>query len=137
MRPTRALLPFAALALLAGCVSARATMLVPGQFSPVPESEVRVFLAENEVPSTCQRIALIHTSGDVDMTDETQMITAARRRAGQVGANAVLLSNVREPGSGRRVAAAVFGVSADRKGQLIGYRCPDAAPAPAAATTPR
>ncbi|HEX8695024.1 MAG TPA: hypothetical protein VF746_21615 [Longimicrobium sp.] len=124
-----------ALLLLAGCVSARSTLLVPGaQHAPVPEDQVTVFLREEEVPSTCQRYALIHTSGDVDMTGETEMINAAKRRAGKIGANAILLGTVREPSSGRRVAAAVFGVSKDRKGQMIAYRCPESgAPAPAPA----
>ena len=112
----------------AACVTAKATMLSPTTHAPVPEQQVAVFLREDEVPEACERIALIHTSGDASMTDETQMIAAARRRAGKVGANAVLLTNVRDPSTGTRVAAAVFGISANRKGQQIAFRCPDANP---------
>jgi molybdopterin synthase catalytic subunit len=133
-RTRKALLSAASLVLLAGCVSARHTMLVPGgQQPPVAEDQVTVYLQETEVPATCTRYALIHTSGDVDMTDETQMINAAKRRAGKIGANAIALGAVREPSSGRRVAAAVFGVSQDRKGQMVAYRCGDT---PAAAAAP-
>jgi len=129
------LLAASSLALLSGCVSARATMLVPGgQQPPVPEDQVTVYLQETEVPSTCQRYALIHTAGDVDMTGETEMINAAKRRAGKIGANAIVLGSVREPSSGRRVAAAVFGVSKDRKSQMVAYRCGDAAAAPSTAS---
>jgi hypothetical protein len=113
--------------LLAGCVSAQATMLRPEAYAPVPEHGVRLYLLESEVPATCERIALIHTEGDADITSETQMISAARRRAGKVGANALLLNNVRDPSTGTRVASAVFGVPANRKGQMIGLRCVDAA----------
>lgn len=122
--------------LLAGCVSARATMLVPaGTYPPVEESRVQVFLEEDEVPGACTRVALIHAQGDADMTDESMMINAARRRAGKIGANAVLLSNFRDPSTGTRIASAVIGLSANRKGQMIAYRCPEgAAPVQPSAT---
>lgn len=113
-----------ALLLLAGCVSARATMLTANSYAPVPENEVRIFLNEDEAPAECERIALIHTEGDADTTNESQMITAARRRAGKVGANAIVLGTVRDPSTGTRVAGAIFGIPANRKGQMLALRCP-------------
>jgi hypothetical protein len=110
---------------LSGCVSAQATMLGGTRYAPVPENEVHVFLEETEVPETCERIALIHTAGDVESTSKQQMISAARRRAGKVGANAVLVTDIRDPKMGTRVAATVFGISAERKGEMYGYRCPE------------
>ena len=117
-----------AVALLASaCVSAEATMLGGGPAAaPVPEQQVRVFLADEPVPEACQRYALISLSGSAEMTSEAQMISAARRRAGKIGANAVQLAATREPGTGRMVAAAIFGVSANRKSQVVAYRCGEA-----------
>lgn len=116
---------------LAGCVSASATMLNPGATQPpVPEAEVRVFLASDSIPAACQRYALIHAQGSANMTDETKMIEAARRRAGKIGANAVQLQTMRDPGTGRQIANALFGIGANRKGEMIAYRCGDT-PAPA------
>jgi hypothetical protein len=100
-------------------------MLGGTRYAPVPENEVQVFLEETEVPETCERIALIHTAGDVESTSKQQMISAARRRAGKVGANAVLVTDIRDPKMGTRVAATVFGISAERKGEMYGYRCPE------------
>ncbi|HEX9938478.1 MAG TPA: hypothetical protein VGB15_15180 [Longimicrobium sp.] len=110
---------------LGACVSAHATMLGPRQNRPpVHEDEVRVFLAEDEVPESCERLALINTSGDADMTNEAQMISAAKRRAGRLGANAIQLRSTREPGTGRRIASAIIpGVTADRKGEMLAYHC--------------
>lgn len=125
MRATPHLLSVAVALALTGCVSAQATMLSPTRYAPVPESAVRVFLDVEEVPSTCERIALIHAQGDVDVTNEQQMIAAARRRAGKIGANAIALNTMRDPATGTRVAAAVFGLPAERKGQMVGYRCLD------------
>jgi hypothetical protein len=100
-------------------------MLTPDRYAPVPEEQVRVYLAEDEVPEQCERIALIHAEGPPDATTRPQMIRAAQRRAGKIGANALLLSSIRDPRFGTRVAAEVFGVSADRKGQMVAYRCAD------------
>src|SRR3712207_3608410 len=112
MTRTRFFACAAAAAMLTGCVSAQATMLVPaGQYVPVPEDQVTVYLREEEVPSACTRIALIHTAGDADMTNESQAVNAAKRRAGKIGANAIVLGNFRDPSTGTRIASAVIGIS--------------------------
>jgi len=110
---------------LGACVSAHATMLGPNQgYAPVPEEEVRVFLAGDDVPATCERMAIINTSGDAEMTNESQMIRAAKRRAGRIGANAIQLRSTREPSTGTRIASAIIpGVTADRKGQMLAFHC--------------
>nr|AGS49912.1 hypothetical protein [uncultured bacterium esnapd22] len=131
----RRILPLAMVALLplAGCVSARATMLGQNeQLPPVLETDVRVFLNEGQIPAECSPYALIHTTGAANMTDETDMIAAARRRAGKIGANGVLLGEVKEPGTGTQVVSAIFGVPANRKGQLVAYRCEAGRAAPSA-----
>jgi len=112
-------------AALGACVSANATLLGPRQNrAPVPEQEVRVFLAEDSIPQSCERFALINTSGDADMTDESQMIRAAKRRAGQIGANAIQLRSTREPNTGTRIASAIIpGVTANRKGEMLAFHC--------------
>jgi hypothetical protein len=111
--------------LLGACVTANATLLGPRQSrAPVPEQEVRVFLPEDSIPSTCERFALINTSGDADMTDESQMIRAAKRRAGRIGANAIQLRSTREPGTGARIASAIIpGVTANCKGEMLAFHC--------------
>jgi hypothetical protein len=42
-----------------------------------------------------------------------------KKEAGKVGANGVILDALSEPGSGAKVAAAIFGVSAQRKGKAL------------------
>jgi hypothetical protein len=111
-------------ATVAGCVSARATMLGTGpQLAAVPPDQVRVFLQDDEVPETCERYALITLAGSSTGTSEAQMIAAARTRAGKIGANAVQLGETREPGTGRVVAGALLGINADRKGEMVAYNC--------------
>lgn len=59
------------------------------------------------------------------MTDERQTINAAKRRGGKVGANAIVLDTLGDPGMGTRVAAEMFGLPAERKGRMVAFRCPD------------
>ncbi len=119
------LLVLAAPLALGACVTASATMLGPRESrAPVAEDQVHVFLPEDEVPATCERLAIINTSGDADMTNESQMVRAARRRAGRLGANAIQLRSTREPGTGTRIASAIIpGVTADRKGEMLAFHC--------------
>jgi hypothetical protein len=126
MKTTDGVLALLLISTLAGCVTARATMLIPSRGAPVPEDQVFVYLDSDELPDGCVRVALIHAQGNVDITHEQQMIRAAKRRAGKVGANAIVLERIRDPSTGTRVAAEVFGLPADRKGQMIAYHCPPA-----------
>jgi hypothetical protein len=126
MRPSLKLPMLTLLFMATGCVSAQTTMLTPGpRHGPVPAEAVEVYLAESELPEGCQRIALIHAAGDAWWTSENGMIAATRKRAGRAGANAIVLQSIRDPSTGTRVAAALFGIPAERKGQVFGYRCPE------------
>jgi hypothetical protein len=117
----------AALATLcaSGCVSANATMLgfAKVRYAPVVEGDVLVYVTEDHVPAACTPYALIHASGSTDVTNEAMMIAAARRRAGKIGANAIALRQMRDPSTGTQIAGALFGVPANRKGQMLAYRC--------------
>jgi hypothetical protein len=124
MRTTHCLLTLSTGIALTGCVTAHTTMLSPNRYAPVPASDVHLYLEPEEVPAECERIALIHASGDVNLTNERRMIAAARKRAGKAGANAVAIRSMRDPGLGTRVAAEVFDLPADRKGELLAFRCP-------------
>ncbi|HET7459629.1 MAG TPA: hypothetical protein VFJ82_00215 [Longimicrobium sp.] len=123
--PTLAAVLIAPLA-LGACVTANATLLGPRR-APVPEDQVRVFLDDDEIPASCERLAIIDTRGDADVTTESQMVRAAKRRAGKLGANAIQLRGTREPGTGTRVAAAIGvpGITADRRGQMLAFHCAD------------
>jgi Asp/Glu/hydantoin racemase len=121
----RVVLAVTAAVACAACVSARATMLgtMPQQ-APVPEEQVRVFLAGDTVPPECQKYALLSLAGSAQSTNKAQMIAAARRRAGKIGANAVQLGEVKDPSTARVVASVLLPVSADRKGEMVAFRCP-------------
>lgn len=110
-----------AVAVLAtACVSANAVRLGDGPLRPPsPEDKVVIYRTAERVPGKYEEIALINASGESSYTDEEQMFKAMRKKAAELGANALILDAVNEPGAGAKVAAAIFGVGANRKGKAI------------------
>jgi hypothetical protein len=118
----RFLLP---IVVLAGCVTVSKSVLMDRSHSPVARDDVYVFIAGDAIPESCQRVALLHASGDEDLTEEGDMIDKLREEAGKLGANALHLRTMEDPGTGERVVAAVFGTSADRDSNAIALWCPN------------
>jgi hypothetical protein len=105
---------------LGGCVSTNATMLGGATTGPaIPPTSVAIYRTPAQVPRHYTEVALLNSSGDSIYTDEKAMFTSMQKEAAKLGANGVILDNVKEPGSGAKVAAAIFGVSAQRKGTSI------------------
>lgn len=113
-------LPVIALAFLAsGCISTQATMLDPTSRPPVPQEEVRVYRAAESIECDYTEVAVLHAQGGSYLTNEHMMIKAAKKRAGKVGANGVVLGTINEPSSGAKVAGAIFGVGTERRGEML------------------
>lgn len=119
---TRHISPLLLTLLLAGCVQTQATMLSGETYPPTLESDVVIYLSEADIPGEFKKIAIINAQGESSWTNEQQMYTAARKRAAKIGAHGVLIEEVDEPGSGAKVAAAIFGTGTTRRGQMIAIR---------------
>jgi len=118
------LIAIACAAVATACVTVNRSVLSESRMAfPVPQVRVQVYFPEDSVPEH-ERIAILNAEGDDDLTDEAQMIDRLREEAGKLGANAIILGEVRDPGTGARVAAAVFGISSDRKGSAIAIFVP-------------
>lgn len=112
------------LVLLGGCVSVNKSVLDASfQDRPVPREEVRVFFADDEIPPHV-RVAILSASGESEFTNQGQMIDKLREEAGKLGANAIVLDEVREPTAGERAVNAFFGgiASGTRRGGAIAIR---------------
>ena len=110
--------------LLAGCVTVNKTVLDRSfMAAPVPKEAVHIYLPGDEVPEHT-RIAILHAEGDMDMTDESDMIDKLREEAGKLGANAIIMGELKDPGTGAMVASAILGTDAERKGQAIAIFVP-------------
>ena len=109
---------------LAGCVSVNKSILT---VSPAGKtfalSDVTVYFESDSIPEHT-RVAILNAKGDVDMTNEGEMIDKLREEAGKLGANAIILGELEEPGAGRRAVSAVFGTPKDRESQAIAIYVP-------------
>jgi hypothetical protein len=113
------LMGFVGMFALAGCIQTQATMLDPTARPAVPAEEVRVYRTAESIECDYAEVALIHAQGGANFTNENQMIEAAKKRAGTIGANGVVLGTIDEPSAGAKVAGAIFGVSPDRRGEML------------------
>lgn len=119
-----------------GCVTTNAAMLgMPGQQRPeVAPENVALYRVASQVPGPYEEVALLNSTGDSDMTDEAAMFESMREKAGEIGANGVIMDALSEPGSGAKVAGAIFGVSVARKGKALAIWVYPAGQQPGAAT---
>lgn len=58
------------------------------------------------------------------MINQGQLIDKLREEAGKLGANAIILSEVEEASTGAKVAQAMLGTSANRRGEAIAVYVP-------------
>lgn len=91
-------------------------------YEPVPVDSVAVYRTADQVPWKYEELGLLNSAGATGWTDEAQMIKSMREEASKVGANGIILADLSEPSAGSKVAAAIFGTSAERKGKAIAIR---------------
>ncbi len=113
----------------AACVSVNRSILAPNPTGlTFPLESVTVYFGNDSIPPHT-RLAILNARGDADMTDEADMIDELREEAGKLGANAIILGDLEEPGTGARIAGAVFGTSTNRETQAIAIYAPSLDPA--------
>lgn len=115
-------LPLAALLLLVGCVQTQATLLDGMTYPLVHENDVTIYLNEDDIAGDWKPIAIIHAQGEAQWTRESQMLRKARERAGDLGANGLLIEDISEPSAAAQVAGEVLGTGTTRRGRLIAIR---------------
>jgi hypothetical protein len=111
------------LVVLAGCVQTNVTRLGNApERQKVAMDQVAVYRTADQVPGKYQEVGLLTSSGSSGFTTEAGMAKNMRFKAGEMGANAIILDATSEPSAGAKVAAAVFLgplASPERKGRAI------------------
>jgi hypothetical protein len=105
---------------LSACVSTNAIRLGTAPQRPsISVDQVVVYRTADQVPGKYEEIALLNSTGSSGWTTEEGMFNSMKKKAGALGANAIILDAVSEPSAGAKIAAAFFGTSAERKGKAI------------------
>jgi hypothetical protein len=126
MTTRSAFLPLLAAAMLAACTTTGAVMLGgSGTYPELPPGEVRVFLREQDVPGDYERIALVTARSDAAWADEATLIRALRRRAARLGADGLILGEIRDPSTVERIAEVLTDYQPQRRGRAVAIRLVD------------
>jgi hypothetical protein len=108
---------------LSACISTNAVRLgQPGQFPEVHQDSVRVFLTEADVKEDFDKVALINAEGNYTYATDEKMINAMRKKAGKLGANAIILGEFKDPSTVEKIADAVIGVGGEKKAKVLAIR---------------
>ena len=111
----------------AACVTTNAAVMNKQLVRPAinPDSVV-LYRTRQEAPRPYDEVAILNSKGDADWTDEAKMYNSMRKKAAELGANGVIVENTKDPGTGAKVAKALLGTSANRKGEAVAiYVHPD------------
>jgi len=111
---------------LLGCVRSKAFRLQPEAqpYPPVPADSVKMYVTLENLDRPYVQIAVISARGDADFTTEQRFREAlAGRRV--LWAATPLLSDMRTPGTGARVARRLLGLLAERKAGVMCVRILD------------
>src|SRR5688500_12688816 len=120
MRRSIAALALTLTVALAACVSTNAVRLGSGPVrAPVADSTVAIYRTADRVPGKYEDVALLNSKGESSWTDEAKMFRSMQKKAAELGANGIILDAVSEPSAGAKVASAIFGTGAERKGRAI------------------
>jgi hypothetical protein len=111
---------FASMIFTASCVAVNVTRLGAGPARPqFPADQVAVYRTADQVPGRYEEVALLNGRGDSMWTSESAMFKRMRKKAGRLGANAIILDALSEPSAAAKIAGAVLGVGVERKGRAI------------------
>jgi hypothetical protein len=109
--------------LLVSCVTTKAVKLgtTTNALRPVVDwNNVAVYRTADQVPGKYEEVAMMVGTGESLWTSEAGMWKSLKKKAGALGANAIILDAMSEPSAGAKVAAAFLGVGgAQRKGKAI------------------
>ena len=114
-----------ALILTAACVSVSQTVLLDRSAYPVSQMAVDIFLPDDDIPLDCERVALLVASGDKRYNNEGDLLNSLRKRAGELGANAIEIQFMSEAGTVAVIAATAQDVSLEHDADAIALYCPE------------
>lgn len=110
---------------LTACVQTNAAALNPTTaFARTCPEAVIVYTTPDRVKNEYVEVALLNSSGNSNSTTESGMIRSQQKKAAEVGANAIILGGITEPGAWAKVAAAVLGTATERKGKALAIWVP-------------
>lgn len=105
---------------LTACVTVQSTRLGAGVIHPpVTPDTVAIYRTADQVHGHYEEVALLSAAGDYNGTSEEGMYKEMRKKAGQMGANGIILDSITEPSTGAKIANVLLFTSAQRTGKAV------------------
>ena len=123
----RRLAPVVLILFAVACVSTNATRLGTSTIRPaIAPDQVAIYRTADQVRGQYEEVALLNASGEASWTNEEKMMNSMKKKAGEMGANAIILDAISEPSAGAKIAGAFLGTGSQRKGKALAiYILPD------------
>jgi hypothetical protein len=83
-----------------------------------------MYLTPEKAPSDYKELALLNSAGNTGFTSEGGMMKSQRKKAASIGATGIILGEIKEPNAATKVAGALVGVGAERKGKALAIYAP-------------
>jgi hypothetical protein len=104
-----------AASLFVGCVSTNAAVLDPTvKYQKICSDGVQIFTSAQRVTSSYREVALLPSRGESDWTDE-RMTGSQRKKAAELGANGIIVGEIKEPNPKTEIIGSILGTGAERK----------------------
>jgi hypothetical protein len=94
------------------------------RLAPTCEPGIVMYTTPDKAPAGYRELALLNATGNTAWTSEAGMMKSMRKKAAEAGATGIILSGISEPGAGAKVAGAVLGTGAERKGKALAIYSP-------------
>ncbi len=105
-----------------GCVSVNYTKLGNNDYNPIEPSTVIVYMDPSDVPVKFEKIGLLNSTGSSTFTNEKSLIDAMKEKAGQMGADAIILGTMEDADWFQKAVGAYLNVPTKRHGQALAIR---------------
>ena len=96
---------FAVIVILGACQAVKVTPIDPAPRPFVATDSVRLFYSLEAIPFRYDEVAVLDMEADWLREDREDIYRALREKAGQLGANAIVVAPIDEPSSGEKVAS--------------------------------
>ncbi len=117
---------FAVLLVLAlfggGCLSVNYTKLGEHEYQATDPATVLVYEDPSDVPGKFEKIGLLNSSGGSNFTNEKSLVDAMKQKAAEMGADAIILGELKDADPLAKVAGAFLNVPVQRHGQAVAIR---------------
>jgi len=108
---------------LSSCAYTRVVPLQSNTYPAIPESEVTIFVDENDLPKEYEKVALITT--DYDSGFDKVKWNSVKKKCASIGCNGVYQKYEDRASQGEQIAGAIFGLYTTDKAEFIAIRYDD------------